>query len=170
MRRDAAKVATDRRLAERLRRAREAAGLSLREAARRAGWSVGRIQQYEGGQTSPTVDALYAVAAIYEVDPLDLLRGRGERMVAPPPEGMTWPTGIEAEWVRLWDGSRALVARGRRNTPGMHAVEVEGRRVVGWVEKDGSRYKVMVQPNQGWVTVSARDIIGQSMGLWRPHK
>ena len=47
-----------------IRKAREMAGLSKRELARRAGISPAAIVRYESGQTSPTVDTLNRILEV----------------------------------------------------------------------------------------------------------
>ena len=60
-------------MGERLREARRAAGLSLRELADRLGVSPSLISQIETGRANPSVSTLYAIAAELDVSLDELL-------------------------------------------------------------------------------------------------
>lgn len=57
----------------RLRDARERAGLRRETVADRTGKSISTIYGYESGLFDPSLRALYALAALYNVTPGDLL-------------------------------------------------------------------------------------------------
>jgi transcriptional regulator with XRE-family HTH domain len=65
----------------RLRRHRDAAGLSQAELSRRAGVPRAAISKYEAGQASPNPDRLAVIARTLGIEPVDLLNlqevGRG---------------------------------------------------------------------------------------------
>lgn len=61
------------RMGERLRMARQARGLSLRELAQRLGVSASLISQVETGRANPSVSTLYAIAAELDVSLDELL-------------------------------------------------------------------------------------------------
>ena len=56
-----------RRYADRLRRLRRSAGLSMRELASAAGTSAARISDYENARVSPTTDVLARLEAVLEL-------------------------------------------------------------------------------------------------------
>jgi transcriptional regulator with XRE-family HTH domain len=60
-------------LGERIRKAREALGLSQREVAKRAGISHVQWARVESDENSPTVDTLKKIASALECDVKDLL-------------------------------------------------------------------------------------------------
>lgn len=72
-------------LAERLKRARETAGLTTRDLARRLGEecgvsaSYGTVAKYERGESVPRADYLLAVCELCEVHPMWLLTEEGPR-------------------------------------------------------------------------------------------
>ena len=65
-------------LADRIRSLVEASGKSNREIADCLGVTDATIQQWQDGQTSPTVDNMLRFARLFEVDPEYLLLGKGE--------------------------------------------------------------------------------------------
>jgi transcriptional regulator with XRE-family HTH domain len=73
------------RMGERLRVARRAQGLSLRELSQRLGVSASLISQVETGRANPSVSTLYAIAAELDVSLDELLfgdrRSRGQAAV-----------------------------------------------------------------------------------------
>lgn len=72
---------------QRLRQARLAAGVSIREMARRVNVSPSFISQVELGRTKPSVGTLYAIATEMGV-PLDDLMPVSSTAPAPPPPGL----------------------------------------------------------------------------------
>lgn len=52
--------------------------MSLRDAAKALKWSFGRLQSYETGETSPSVDDIVAASELYAVDKVELAFGRPE--------------------------------------------------------------------------------------------
>ena len=65
----------DRRIGERLRRARRQRGLSLKDLAQRVGVSLQTIQKYEVGRTRVSAANVVQLAFAMEMDPGDLLPG-----------------------------------------------------------------------------------------------
>ena len=82
------------RMGERLRVARRAQGLSLRELSQRLGVSASLISQVETGRANPSVSTLYAIAAELDVSIDELLFGdrRSRAQVSGSP---TSPSNIE---------------------------------------------------------------------------
>lgn len=60
-------------MGEKIRQAREKAGMSQHELARALGISSTAISFWESGKTAPTVGNLYRLASILGVEPGDLL-------------------------------------------------------------------------------------------------
>jgi transcriptional regulator with XRE-family HTH domain len=73
-----------RRLSQRLRTARMARALSLRQLASRVGVSASLISQIETGKVQPSVNTLYAVASELGLSIDDLLGSSGDRRAAGP--------------------------------------------------------------------------------------
>lgn len=63
------------RFADNIYRAREAAGLDQREAAKRAALARSRLDKIEGGEYIPTLDVLIRLAGAYSISVGDLVRG-----------------------------------------------------------------------------------------------
>lgn len=63
-------------LGKRLRACRVERGMSLRDAAAALKWSFGRLQSYETGETSPSVEEIVAASELYAVDKVELAFGR----------------------------------------------------------------------------------------------
>lgn len=59
--------------AERIRAARQSAGLTQRELAERAGMSSQQLSHYETGLTEPTLANLRRIAAALEIEPGSLI-------------------------------------------------------------------------------------------------
>ena len=76
-------------LADRLRNARHAAGLSQRAAARHLGIAAASLAQWEIGRTRPDLDRLPSIAALYLIPLTDLLEDAA-------------PANFEAELLRLF--------------------------------------------------------------------
>lgn len=80
-----------RRLGHELRRAREAAGMTQREAAQKLEWSLSKLTRIEVGAQGVTVTDLGALLALYEVaDPQQV---EALKAVARASHGRTWWTG-----------------------------------------------------------------------------
>lgn len=62
-------------LGDRLRLCREARGLSMRAVVALTGFTCGPLCQQEQGQHRPSLDNFFALARIYEVDPVELYEG-----------------------------------------------------------------------------------------------
>ncbi len=73
---------------ERVRAARAAAGLTVRELARRIGLSASHVSQVERGLGAFSVPALYAVASELGVTMNDLLAAEDAAAAGPVPEGV----------------------------------------------------------------------------------
>jgi len=69
-------------LGNRIRAAREAKGLSLRDLARRVQLDYGYLSKIENGAVSPSAEALSALAEVLELDEIELLL-LGDRVPAP---------------------------------------------------------------------------------------
>ena len=65
--------ATDASLGARITRLRDAAGLSLEEVSQASGISVEEWQNFEAGQWSPLLAALWPIATALGVTPTDLI-------------------------------------------------------------------------------------------------
>lgn len=63
------------RFADNIYRAREAAGLDQREAAKRAALARSRLDKIEGGEYIPTLDVLIRLAGAYSISVGDLVKG-----------------------------------------------------------------------------------------------
>jgi len=63
------------RFADDIYRAREAAGLDQREAAKRAALTRSRLDKIEGGEYIPTLDVLIRLAGAYSISVGDLVKG-----------------------------------------------------------------------------------------------
>jgi transcriptional regulator with XRE-family HTH domain len=63
------------RFADNIYRAREAAGLDQREAAKRAALTRSRLDKIEGGEYIPTLDVLIRLAGAYSITVGDLVTG-----------------------------------------------------------------------------------------------
>ncbi|HKI85382.1 MAG TPA: helix-turn-helix transcriptional regulator [Thermoanaerobaculia bacterium] len=63
------------RFADNIYRAREAAGLDQREAAKRAALTRSRLDKIEGGEYIPTLDVLIRLAGVYSISVGDLVKG-----------------------------------------------------------------------------------------------
>jgi transcriptional regulator with XRE-family HTH domain len=63
------------RFADNIYRAREAAGLDQREAAKRAALPRSRLDKIEGGEYIPTLDVLIRLAGAYSISVGDLVKG-----------------------------------------------------------------------------------------------
>jgi len=63
------------RFADNIYRAREAAGLDQREAAKRAVLARSRLDKIEGGEYIPTLDVLVRLAGAYSMSVGDLVNG-----------------------------------------------------------------------------------------------
>jgi len=63
------------RFADNIYRAREAAGLDQREAAKRAALTRSRLDKIEGGEYIPTLDVLIRLAGAYSITVGDLVKG-----------------------------------------------------------------------------------------------
>jgi transcriptional regulator with XRE-family HTH domain len=63
------------RFADNIYRAREAAGLDQREAAKRAALARSRLDKIEGGEYIPTLDVLIRLAGAYSISVDDLVKG-----------------------------------------------------------------------------------------------
>ncbi len=61
--------------ADNIYRAREAAGLDQREAAKRAALTRSRLDKIEGGEHIPTLDVLIRLAGAYSISVGDLVKG-----------------------------------------------------------------------------------------------
>lgn len=119
-----------------IRRAREAAGLSMRALARRSEMSQPFLSQVEKGATSPSLSSLYRLAHALGVSPSELM---------PPvsgPRGVTVLRRGEGRELPVSDAPEA--ARGRLLSAGAgHVLEVVEYRVApgedlgGWFESDG---------------------------------
>jgi transcriptional regulator with XRE-family HTH domain len=72
-------------MGERLRAARRARGLSLRELAKQLDVSPSLISQVETGRASPSVSTLYAIAQVLSVSVDDLLFDEADRPQRTPP-------------------------------------------------------------------------------------
>ena len=70
-------------IAARLIDAREAAGLTIEEAARRAAVSVRTLKAWESGKTTPRPNKLQMLAGVLNVSIVWLLTGQGEGVSAP---------------------------------------------------------------------------------------
>ena len=71
---------------ERLRDARNAANLTLKEVAAIDGIGISRnaLQQWETGATEASIAAVYRLSQVYQTDPLVLLSGKKGAAMAPP--------------------------------------------------------------------------------------
>jgi len=84
------------RFADNLYRAREAAGLDQKEAAKRAALPRSRLDKIEGGEHVPTLDVLIRISGAYSVSVGDLV------------EGVSWRPG----WVEDSGPAEYLVSEG----------------------------------------------------------
>lgn len=73
-------------ISERLRAARKAKGLSLREVSKAAGYSEPMLSKVETGKAAPSERFLRAICYVMKVSPLWLRTGDGEMFVGDPSE------------------------------------------------------------------------------------
>lgn len=75
------------KLGARLKRVREASGLSLREVARQLGVSPSFVSQLENGKSQPSVATLYSIAQLLEVSIDELFSSEGVSSPGTAPNG-----------------------------------------------------------------------------------
>jgi transcriptional regulator with XRE-family HTH domain len=163
-------------LGQRLRRARLAAGMSMRELATRAGVSQPFVSQVESGRSSPSLSTLNGFAVALDLAPGDL-------MAQPARDEIRVTRADEGPMVRTFDHPASargrVIAPGRG--PGLEFIEYEvepGQRVDVWFQFPGElvvyviagRLEVEIEGRGAW-TLGPRETIQHDALLrhrWHP--
>ena len=87
-----------------IRNARQRAGLSMRDFASRCGVSQPFVSAVERGQSTPSIATLYAMAAVLDIEPAELLPRR-------PTDGIDVIRAGEGRWVPSSDRPGSAVGR-----------------------------------------------------------
>ena len=141
----------------RVREARLATGISVRELARRVGVSPSHVSQVERGIGAFSVPALYAVSREIDLSLHDLLAAPGARQAAPAPAAATPLQDLDTDGVvqraedhpsiQLSSGPRwrRLTAASEADAEFLEVVYQPGTLVPGdWIRHDGREYGVII--------------------------
>lgn len=138
----------DERLRSVVRRARDAAGISLAELAERTGTSASTLSRLENGERRLTIEGLEAIAAGLETTVHNLIADaeRSDRLLLPVPE------------IELDDGSRALVLRTEPDGRQLLRMLVPQRRPSARQEHPGTEW-LHVLRGRLWLAVGEREVM-----------
>lgn len=138
----------DERLRSELRRAREAAGISLAELAERTGVSASTLSRLENGERRLAIEGLEAIAAGLETTVHNLIADaeRSDRLLLPVPE------------IEMDDGTRALVLRTEPDGRQLLRMLVPQRRPAARQEHPGTEW-LHVLRGRLWLAVGDRELI-----------
>jgi transcriptional regulator with XRE-family HTH domain len=141
----------------RVREARLAAGMSVRELARRVGVSASHVSQVERGISAFSVPALYAVSREIDLSLHDLLAAPGARPPAPEPVEVAEIQDLVADGIvqraddhpsiQLSSGPRwsRLTTASEADAEFLEVVYQPGTRVLpDWTRHDGREYGVII--------------------------
>lgn len=142
---------------QRVREARLAAGLSVRELARRIGVSASHVSQVERGIGAFSVPALYAVSREVDLSLHELLDVPGSPPVEPEPPAATRPPDLEADGIvqrankhpsiQLSSGPRwsRLTAASEPDAEFLEVVYKPGTQVLPeWIRHEGREYGIVI--------------------------
>lgn len=142
-------------LGSRLRDARVAAGLSLRELARQLGVSPSFVSQMENGKSQPSVATLYSLSRLLDTSIDALFHDSGEASASSPP--VPGETGAEPSAPEAPSVSAVLAGRVNRSTLGSPADAFE--RGVGrsqWsVVRPHERPRIVMDSGVVWEQLAA---------------